>query len=289
LLAGTGFVYVEKDHNYLNGVSTLDLVRMMQHIQGTILLDSPYKIIAADINRSGSVTMQDVVGLQKLLLGIHDRFPQNKSWRFISEEHVFPDPSNPFVGLPPDTLFRNFGATVGYAYSGIYIGIKVGDVNETANPLVTAPVSDVSADERMGLQTNDIWLPAGVEVIVPLKLVKANSLMGLQCALQFDKERVSVSGVLSEVLPGFTAGNIHFESDDLLKIVWYGHEPSVLTPENPLFLLKIKTLSPTWLSEVLWINEHALPSEAVFENLKTAALHWVFDSDKRWNERCMQR
>lgn len=274
LLAGTGFVCLEKDHNHLNGVTTLDLVRMVQHIQGSELLDSPYKIIAADINRSGSVTMLDVVELQRLLLGIYDRFPQNTSWRFLPEDHVFPDPINPFVGLPPDTLFQNFGATVGYTYFGQFIGIKVGDVNETANALTVAPIPH-EPDVRMGLHTKDVWLPAGAEVVVPLKLAAETALLGLQCALQADPERVLVQAVVSDALPGFSADNVH-GPDGLVRIVWYAPTPVVARPDAAFISVKIKTLSPVRLSEVVRLDEQVLPAEVIFQDGTTAGLRLVF-------------
>ena len=46
----------ERDGDYLNGVSTFDLVLISQHILGVQLLDSPYKRIAADVNKSESIT-----------------------------------------------------------------------------------------------------------------------------------------------------------------------------------------------------------------------------------------
>lgn len=281
LLAGTGFVYLEKDHNHLNGVSTLDLVRMVQHIQGSVLLDSPYKIIAADINRSGSVTMLDVVELQRLLLGLYDRFPENTSWRFLPEDHVFPDPTNPLVGLPTDTLFRDFGATVGYTYFGQFIGVKVGDVNETANPLAAAPIPD-APDVRMGLHIEDVWLPAGAEVIVPLNLAAEAALLGLQGALQFDPERVSVQTVVSDALPGFSADHFHIGPDGLLRIVWYAPTPVVTMPDAALMTLKIKALAPVRLSDAVRLNEQVLPTEVVFQDYTTAALRLHFSQTAIW-------
>ncbi len=42
-----------KDDNPLNGVTTYDLVLMSRHILGLEPLNSPYKMIAADVNKSG--------------------------------------------------------------------------------------------------------------------------------------------------------------------------------------------------------------------------------------------
>jgi hypothetical protein len=49
------------DANYLNGVSTFDLVLISRHILGVQLLDSPYKMIAADVNNSRSITTLDLI------------------------------------------------------------------------------------------------------------------------------------------------------------------------------------------------------------------------------------
>ena len=49
--------------NYLNGVSTLDLVMIQRHILGVESLDSPYKMIAADINADNRINGQDLVCL----------------------------------------------------------------------------------------------------------------------------------------------------------------------------------------------------------------------------------
>ena len=63
-------VIPEKDINPLNGVSTFDLVLMSKHILGAQLLDSPYKMIAADVNRSGTITAFDMVQLRQLILNV---------------------------------------------------------------------------------------------------------------------------------------------------------------------------------------------------------------------------
>jgi hypothetical protein len=60
-LAATFTIAPEKDDNPLNGVTTYDLVLISKHILGLEPLDSPYKMIAADANKSGSITTFDIV------------------------------------------------------------------------------------------------------------------------------------------------------------------------------------------------------------------------------------
>jgi hypothetical protein len=97
-----------KDDNPLNGVTTYDLVLISRHILGIEPLGSPYKMIAADANRSGAVLTSDVVELRKLILGIYGNLPNNTSWRFVPRSFVFTNPDNPFKTPFPKKLVLPF-------------------------------------------------------------------------------------------------------------------------------------------------------------------------------------
>ncbi len=114
-----------KDGDYLNGVSTLDIVIMQRHILGSVLLDSPYKIIAADIDNSQSITAIDLIELRKLILGIYDDLPLNDSWRFVDAGHRFNDPFNPFP-YPESIRVPYLNSMVDDAD---FMAVKIGDVN----------------------------------------------------------------------------------------------------------------------------------------------------------------
>ena len=118
------------DDNYLNGVSTLDLVKIVRHLLGLQPFTNPYKIIAADVNGDYHLKVNDVVTLRKLILGIITEIPDSPSWRFIDADFEFEDDLNPFATLlssneNPFTIeFKDFNPD-GYDF----IGIKVGDIN----------------------------------------------------------------------------------------------------------------------------------------------------------------
>jgi hypothetical protein len=119
-----------KDTDPLNGVTTYDMVLLARHILGVQLLDSPYKIIAADVNRSNSVTTVDLVELRKLVLYLESDFSNNTSWRFVDGAYVFPNPANPFETPFPEAIHLN-DLTPGLPPVS-FIAIKVGDVNGSA-------------------------------------------------------------------------------------------------------------------------------------------------------------
>lgn len=119
-----------KDNAPLNGVSTLDLVLISKHILGVELLDSPYKLIAADVNNSGSITTFDMIALRKVILNVESDFASNTSWRFVPADYTFADPANPFGESFPEVM--NFNDLESSYMSANFVAIKVGDVNASA-------------------------------------------------------------------------------------------------------------------------------------------------------------
>jgi hypothetical protein len=121
-----------KNDQPLNGVSTYDLVLISKHILGLQPLGSPYKIIAADANKNGSVTTSDIVELRKLILGVFDTFPHNQSWRFVDQSYIFPNPNNPFTAAFPEKIEGVYLTPIDSVYN--FVAIKIGDVNGSAIP-----------------------------------------------------------------------------------------------------------------------------------------------------------
>lgn len=120
-----------RNDNPLNGVSTFDVVLISRHILGTQLLGSPYRMIAADVNQSGTITILDLIQIRKLILGLTTSFPNASSWRFVPSEYQFPVPSNPWQETFPEVIVLD-DLEEGGVISGNFIGVKMGDVNGSA-------------------------------------------------------------------------------------------------------------------------------------------------------------
>lgn len=121
--------HLDEEHN--NGVSTFDIVLLSKHILGTSPLDSPYKIIAGDVNNSGSISTFDMVLIRRIVLTIDTEFELNTSWRFVPADYVFPDPKNPWFEPFPESI--ELEDLNGDNHDLNFIAIKVGDVNNSAN------------------------------------------------------------------------------------------------------------------------------------------------------------
>ncbi|MFN8332421.1 MAG: hypothetical protein U0T81_14595 [Saprospiraceae bacterium] len=94
----------------LNGVTTADIVAIQKHILGKELLNSLYRIIAADVNNTKTVTSADIAAIRKLILGVTPSFPAASSWMFIPAETTFADPTQPwnYSTEKSMTLVNNF-------------------------------------------------------------------------------------------------------------------------------------------------------------------------------------
>jgi hypothetical protein len=187
----------EKDDNPLNGVTTYDLVLISKHILGIAPLTSPYKMIAADANKSGSITTFDIVEIRKLILGIYTELPSNTSWRFVDKAFMFPSPVNPFQTVFPEVI--NINNALVNQLNQDFIGVKIGDVNNTAvsNALMQ------SEERTSGTAIFDIEdrnVKAGEEFEVTFKSAQAlkgfqftATLNGLTAISTVDAENVTTS------------------------------------------------------------------------------------------------
>jgi len=121
-----------KTGNYTDGVTTLDLILVNRHLTGSRALESPYKIIAADVDGNGRISVRDVIQLQRLILNVTNTFPENKPWRFIPKSFQFPNSKDPFSTPFPESkavsnLFKDMT-------DGDFVAIKIGDVNNSIIP-----------------------------------------------------------------------------------------------------------------------------------------------------------
>lgn len=174
-VASTFTIAPEKDDNPLNGVTTYDLVLISKHILGLEPLNSPYKMIAADANKSGSITTFDIVEIRKLILGIYTELPNNTSWRFVDKSFSFPNANNPFQSAFPET--KSVADAMSNQTDEDFVGVKIGDVNGSAVANATMQAEERTAATAI-FDVEDRAVVAGEEFNVTFK--SAQALKGFQ-------------------------------------------------------------------------------------------------------------
>jgi hypothetical protein len=167
-----------------NGVSTLDLVKIQKHLLGLETFTNPYQFIAGDANNSQSISAIDIIQLRRLILGHDTTLPNNQSWRFIDEAHIFPDPANPWASPWPETYqIDPFNVSMNDVN---FNAIKVGDLNLSANlqaggAMILPRTSDICMLEyEVSLQPeNNVYR-------VDLNLLDADQYSALQFSFDWD-------------------------------------------------------------------------------------------------------
>ncbi|MCC7245379.1 MAG: T9SS type A sorting domain-containing protein, partial [Saprospiraceae bacterium] len=255
----------EYDQFPLNGLSTFDLVLISKHILNIEPLTSPYKMIAADANKSGNITTFDIVEFRKLLLGIYSELPQVPSWRFVPKSFVFPNPNNPFQapGFPEEILLPSpFQTSMDYDF----VGIKVGDVNNSAMPNAQAAAETRGDAQPFFFETRNEMLTAGQtgEAIIRA----GNHLEATQFTLETDD--LEILGI--EPVQDVEADQIaQFKEKNCITV-------AIETGGSPAFKLNYRARTDGQLAEKLRFSSRITPA-AVYEDLSGTAMRPVLKYD----------
>lgn len=271
-----------KDDEPLNGVSTLDLILISKHILGIQRLDTPYKIIAADVDRSGHVSTFDLIRLRRLILHVEDELPsQSGSWRFVDASFRFPVPSNPFSTYFPEVYnINDFADQEMYAD---FIAIKIGDVNASAKVNSIGETETRGSGGKMTFLTPEQEWNTGEQVKVTLRAKDMDKFEAYQFTLAYDVNVLE----LEDISSGSSAAHMdeeHFgrryEADGFLTVSWNESSTIRLTEESDLFTLTFNTLQPGRLSDLITINSRMTAAEAYPRENEPASIELSFEQDK---------
>ena len=235
--------------DYINGVTSADLLFISKHILGVEPITNTYKLIAADANKSGTITTADIVDLRRIILGVDTVLPYNSSWRFVPKYHVFPNPLNPFAFAFPEVFQSNTPIQDLYSSNGIgnpvMIAVKIGDINNNAVPFA-APIPE----DRNLYDSLSLTMPrAQSGELVPIYFEKAR-LEGFQWSLQNVEPELIVPG------PGLAEEHFAWSVEQkTLRCSWISPDASAqdFDASRPICWLKLKQdatqLEPGFLSE----------------------------------------
>ena len=238
-----------------NGVTTFDIVLVTRHILGIESLNSPYKIIAADANNSGSVSTLDVVNIRKVILGIDANFLNNTSWRFVDESYDFPNPMNPWApGFPEVVNFNNLAQDS----EATFIGIKVGDVNGSAQSHSLIPAEELDGEHPFIIQTDDQQLIKGKTYSVNLRADQVT--MGFQFTLNFDSDVLKYIAADAGLMNEEHIGLSHLEYG-AITCSWNDNKDQILNNDE-LISFEFEALKDGLLSDMISINSRITKAEA---------------------------
>ena len=264
----------EKDIDYRNGISTLDIVLISRHLIGLQPLDSPYKLIAADVDNSENVSALDMIALQRLILYIDTEFANNTSWRFVEASHTFANASNPWSTSFPEVFAVN-GLTDNELAD--FVAVKVGDVNGNASVDATTGAGTRSFNGDLNFQLQDASMVAGEEYTVDFKASDFAKMMGYQFTLNFDIDAVEIV----DVVAGSLDANFGLSMIDegVITTNWSSTEAASLTNDAVVFSVTVKAKTAAQLSNSVNVNSRYTVAEAYNQNLELLNIGLNFNSE----------
>ena len=207
-----------------HGLSTFDILLLGRHLLQEAPFSDPLTLLAADVNRSGSVTAYDMTRMRRVILGLDRDFGNGSSGAIaLDADHVFSDPRRPWL----DRNDWHLAPTLDQDLSDLHLAIvQLGDLNG-------GNVRPRGYDEFM---LADRYVRAGERVTVlvhvgdspaagaQLGLVAAGSLEVAAAHAEFDVMSNRVAGVtrvsvLGDLRPGEALLELTFvpERDGLLS------------------------------------------------------------------------
>jgi len=265
----------QKNDNYAEGITTFDLVLMAQHILQINSLDSPYKLIAADINLDGRIDILDLVEVRQLILFQIDAFGKADSWVFVPAVYAFQNPSAPFAEDVP--FFMDVNLNEDFMQAD-FIAIKMGDLNlSAARPQFTS-VEERSFPEILTFDLDDEFLKAGSKHTLNFRAKGFNAISGYQFTLAFDPSVLSVAEIKARAI-NISDGNFgeQFLFDGILTTSFNAmSKPISINDGDVLFTIDLNIKEDVKLSEVLKIVNQYTLAEAYKASTETmgVALHF---------------
>ncbi|GAB5554993.1 MAG: hypothetical protein Sapg2KO_45840 [Saprospiraceae bacterium] len=252
-----------KADDILNGVSTMDVIAISQHILGVKPITSPYTLIAADIDGSGGVSTIDLIRLRKIILSNDKAFPNGTpSWRFIDADFQFPEGVDPLkVDFPELKNVASFNTALGAVR---FIAIKVGDVNGSVKPNSILQGESRTTNGDVVMKVKDQDFESGETFTVDIYSEDLFNLIGLQFTLDYDERLVELVDFEAGDLPRMDRENFGIvDSEKGLITTSWSENNSVLTLDKAVVCrLTFRSIRAGDLYTALAINSDPTLAEA---------------------------
>ncbi|MBK7340676.1 MAG: HYR domain-containing protein [Saprospiraceae bacterium] len=231
LLRGENYtISASREINYLEGISTLDIVKIQKHILGKETFSEPWQYLAADVTNDHRVTASDISALRKLILGVDSKYLNNLSWKFIEGNYVFPVKDDPWAesfnekyqiqSLPGDMMYLDFR------------GIKVGDVSKDMWDLLSSGQARSAQDAVLRAEV------AADGSRIAFRATETFEMEGFQCWLEFNHDQMHAVGVQPGAI-SLQENQINwmFADNGLLPISWNSEQKKHVEAGEVLFYL----------------------------------------------------
>ena len=249
-----------RNSNFLNGVSTLDLVMIQRHILNLESLNSAYKTIAADVNNDERVTTADLIILRRAILGEIQAFPNGqKSWRFVDAAQTFADARNPFpyqdkVKIEPlNSSMQNAN----------FVAVKIGDVNNSASAGFSEGYeTETRSSEAIVFEVADTDLEAGQSERIPVYARDVDEILGFQFSMLFNHEQYTIESLEPGLIDLSNANySTAMMNTGIINVSWNTDNPVKIFNDEALFYINVRAIESSKPAKSLAISSTVTAAE----------------------------
>ena len=246
-----------KDTDYINGVSTIDLVLIQRHIIGDTPLNSEYKIIASDANDDDKVTAGDILALRKLILGVTDDLANSESWRFVDKAQTFFDINDPWPFIEQLDII-DLSANEN---QNDFVAVKIGDVNQNATVNLSTR-SQIRSNTELEFNIENREVNQGNRFTMDLFSDDFESVYGFQFTLEHPG--LVVTDVYSD---NINISEAHYAVHDGFTTISWNQDEAISVVKTSIFSIDFESSIRTELKDVVAITSRVTADEAYLGSL----------------------
>jgi len=248
-----------KDSDPFAGITILDAVKLQRHLLNIKKLETPYELLAADLDQSGHLSVGDMIRLQKILLGWYAEWPDGAPWLFLDARFRFAQPDAPWSEYVPQSIDL---ATVFEVDKLKFVAVKLGDLNNSAMDQEASSALR-SAGDKTPIHFIDEFLPKGQSKTISFRVTEP-ALEGLYAQINWNP-------ALAHLEPAEQPAGPDFRLDADRGALSMVYLRSYGDPESLTWSLRVTVRKDARLADLFSLNTDRRPT-AITSDLRASEL-----------------
>lgn len=245
----TYIVHPFRPYTDMDWVTTYDMIETQRHILGVRMFEFP-QIIAADVNKSATVTISDIILTREFILDPGRELENRLTWEFVREDLAHG------VKINPGVLGNGLFVYTGPGQVIPYVAIKIGRTRTPDKYFYPG----YPMEGTVVFEVEDISLVPGQTYDVPVKAIGFDVMNGFQFAMDMEPSGIEFLGI--------NGGSLFLyygePSDGLVTTQWMSHYlySTSLTESETAFTIQIKANQGGKLSQFMQLNPNVMLAQA---------------------------
>jgi len=262
MIVGSTDVFQIKPERFLNAplyasATSNDMFLLKRHLLGIEAFNSPYKVIASDVNSDSIVDNSDLLRILKYITTTDQSWFPNGIWHFVNSDQTFANMAQPF----PFQSCRNYNETSTNFVNQDFIGAQKGDVDNSWTGQTALHKKDMS---NISFFLGEPVFQ-GNQVEIPIQISGFNSVGAFQYGLNWDPEYLQFAEVKDLNLNGLSLDNfgLNLTNTGNLTTAWYAENGigESLVDQSKLYSVKFNVLNSNTTQSIVSINNAIIPNE----------------------------